>query len=289
MGTWGIGIKDNDTFADIYSDFFAAYNNGEDPKIISHNIIASNTETFEIEEEKNNVRFALALAQWETTSLDPQIIAKVEDIIQSGSELKIRKDLGASEQDIKQREKNLQNFLEKITSEKQKAKNRKSNKTKTPIFKTGDCLAFQMDDGSYGGAIVLATDTNPESACNLVATTNLHRNNKPTPNDIKNAEVIIRNIGEWKDQPDVVWYMPDLYHKHYSHIYTVIGNISVEFEYQTDNYDGKGYLFHPSWTAGWTIKDKAQKQFQSEIEKSTTKKILTIQQLIHVKKWREIL
>jgi hypothetical protein len=99
MGTWGTAIKDNDAFADIYREFFDLYNKGGLPDIISKKVIDNNWEILEIEEEKNSLWFAIALAQWETKSLDPKVLSKVEDIVSSGADLIIWLDLGASEQD----------------------------------------------------------------------------------------------------------------------------------------------------------------------------------------------
>jgi hypothetical protein len=31
MGTWGTGISSNDTFSDVYDDFFKYYNEGDFP------------------------------------------------------------------------------------------------------------------------------------------------------------------------------------------------------------------------------------------------------------------
>jgi len=39
MGTLGTAIKDNDAFADIYSEFFDQYNDGGQPDSISKKII----------------------------------------------------------------------------------------------------------------------------------------------------------------------------------------------------------------------------------------------------------
>lgn len=139
MGTWGTAIKDSDAFADIYSEFFDLYNMGGQPESISKKVIDENWEILDIEEEKNSLWFALALAQWETKSLDPKILAKVEEILSSGADLKIWLDLGASEQDIKKRKIALDKFLEKIKSDRPKAKPRKRAKSKTPISAKGDC------------------------------------------------------------------------------------------------------------------------------------------------------
>ena len=285
MGTWGTSIKDSDAFADIYDEFFELYSKGGQPENISKKIIEDNWEILKIEEEKHSLWFALALAQWETKSLDLKVLSTVEEIIKSGADLKIWLHLDASEQDIKKRKIALDKFLEKIKSDKPKAKPRKRTKLKTPVFKTGDCLTFKLKNGNYGGAVVLATDTNPETAYNLVATTRLNLKNKPTLTDFENAEVIVCNFGEWQDKVDVTWYMPDLYHKDYSDIYELVGKIKVDLEYETTNHDGKGYLFKPSWTAGWSMNNVAERQFESEIVKPKPIRTLTIKQLAKKDKW----
>jgi hypothetical protein len=242
-------------------------------------------EILEIEEEKHDLGFALALAQWETKSLTPEILSTVEEIIKSGADLKNWLELGADEQDIKKRKVALDKFLEKIKSDKPKAKARKRTKIKTPIFDIGDCLIFKMESGNYGGAIVLATDTKPETACNLVATTRLNQKNKPTLTDFENAEVLVCNFGQWQDNVAVTWYFPDFYKKKYSEIYEIAGKISVDLVYESNNYDGKGYLFKPSWTAGWEMKNIAERQFESEITKSKPLAKITVKQLTKKGKW----
>jgi hypothetical protein len=285
MGTWGTAIKDNDTFADIYDDFFELYNKGEEPDDISKKIIADNWEMLEIEEDKNNVWFALALTQWETKSLRADVLSKVEDIITSGHDLKIWYDLEASEQDIKKRKIVLDKFLEKLRLDKPKAKPRKKKKLYSPIFATGDCLIFKMDNGNYGGAVVLSTDTRPETAYNLIATTRLNLKTKPTPNDIENAEALISNYGNWEDKPEVTWVSPDFYEKEYSDIYENVGKINVELAYDVSNYNGKGYLFYPKFSAGWHMKYDVERQLESEKIKPKPEKKITIKQLTKNKKW----
>jgi hypothetical protein len=288
MGAWGTAIKDNDAFADVYADFFDLYNKGEEPETISKKIIEGNWEILEIEEEKHNLWFALALAQWETKSLDTKVLSTVEEIVTSGADLKIWFELGANEQDIKKRKVALDKFLEKIKSDRPRAKARKRTKSKTPIFSNGDCLVFKMKNGNYGGAIVLGTDTNTETAGNLVATTRLNQKNKPLLSDFENAEVLICNFAQWEDKADVNWYFPDLYDKNYSDTYELVGKISVELIYEASNYLGKGYLFKPSWTAGWDMNNDAERQFESEVAKPKPLKKITVKQLIKKDKWWKI-
>ena len=288
MGTWSTAIKGNDAFADVYSEFFDLYNKGEEPEVISKKIVERNWEILEIEEEKHNLWFALALAQWETKSLDPKVLFTVEEIITSGADLKIWLELGASEQDIKKREAVLDKFLEKIKSDRLKAKPRKQPKLKIPVFSTGDCLVFKMENGNYGGAIVLAADTKPETACNLVATTRLNQKTKPLPTDFENAEILVCNWGQWQDKVNVNWYFPDLYNKQYSDIYEIAGKISIGLVYEASNYCGEGYLFKPSWTAGWNMNNDAERQFQSEITKQKPLTKITVKQLVKKDKWWKI-
>ena len=288
MGTWGTGIKDSDAFADVYSEFFDLYNKGGQPDTISEKIVADNWEILEIDEEKHSLWFALALAQWETKALDPKVLATVEEIVTTGADLKIWLDLGASEQDLKKRKIALDRLLEKIKSDRPKAKSRKRVKAKTPIFSKGDCLVFKFTNGNYGGVVVLASDHNPETANNLIATTRLNQNNKPTLKDFENAEVLICNFGQWLDKVDVAWYMPDLFYKEYADIYEKVGTITVALEYDTANYDGKGYLFEPSWTAGWTMNESAERQFESERTKPKPTKTITISQLTKKRKWWKV-
>jgi hypothetical protein len=279
MGTWSTAIKDSDAFLDVYSEFFDLYNKGGQPDIISKKIIEDNWEILEIDEEKHSLWFALALAQWETKKLDPNILSRIEQIIVSGADLAIWYQSGATEADIKKRKTVLDNFLKKLKSDRPNAKPRKRPKQKTPIFSTGDCVVFKMNNGNYGGAVVFATDPRPETACNLVATTRLNQITKPTIKDFENSEVLICNFGQWQDRLHVVWYMPDLFYKDYSNLFEIVGKIDIKVEYSANNYDGSGYLFHPSWTAGWDMKLISEKQFESETTKSKPLKVVTIKQL----------
>ena len=84
MGTWGTAIKSNDTSSDIYADFFELYNEGQEPAEISKKLIKDNTELINNPDDCNNLWFVLALAQWETKSLEQELYEKVKSIIESG-------------------------------------------------------------------------------------------------------------------------------------------------------------------------------------------------------------
>jgi len=81
MGAWGTAISSNDTYADIYSEFFELYNDGLDVEEISKKLIADNQETIDDTDDSNNFWFALAKAQWECKQLDNDIFARVKNVI----------------------------------------------------------------------------------------------------------------------------------------------------------------------------------------------------------------
>ncbi|MFD0748991.1 DUF4259 domain-containing protein [Mucilaginibacter calamicampi] len=285
MGTWGTGIKENDTFMDVYDEFFDQYNKGNQPADIAKYILNENADNLEVDEDRNNIWFALGLALWETKSLDNETLSKIENIISSGDDIQTWLANDATHIDIKKRTAVLEKFLQKIQSDRPRAKSSKKHKNRTPIFQTGDCLAFKMDNGNYGGAVILATDNNPQTACNLVVTTRLNEVTKPSIRDFEASEVLIRNFANWDDNVDAIWRYPDLYFKDYAAFYEVVGKIAVNVEYDIRNDSGKGYLFKPSFSAAWDMKDTAEMQLASEATKPKSIKTIKLTQLITKRKW----
>ncbi|PYS86451.1 MAG: hypothetical protein DMF62_15870 [Acidobacteria bacterium] len=158
MGTWGTGISSSDAFADVYSEFFSLYNDGIDVDEITQTVIARNQEMLSIPEEAHDFWFALAKAQWECKSLKPETHERVKEIIESEADLKLWHDLGASKADIEKRRKVLDKFLAQLGAEKPKVKARKKKVIREPIFKKGDCLTFKLENGNFGGAVVLEAE-----------------------------------------------------------------------------------------------------------------------------------
>ncbi|AEE48418.1 hypothetical protein [Haliscomenobacter hydrossis] len=124
MGTWNTKINGNDTFQDIYQNFFDAYNQGKEPADISKQIQDDYAEMFEDSDDRNNSLFGLALAQWETKSLDQTIYKQVKEIIESGNDLEVWKGLGADSKTLEKRKKELDKFLIQISTVREKPKRR---------------------------------------------------------------------------------------------------------------------------------------------------------------------
>jgi hypothetical protein len=124
MGTWNNKINGNDTFQEIYQNFFDLYNQGQNPLEISKQIQDECAEMFEDYAERNNSLFGLGFAQWETKSLTPTIYKQVKQIIETDNDLEVLKGLGADEKTLKQRKIILDKFLTQISTDREKPKRR---------------------------------------------------------------------------------------------------------------------------------------------------------------------
>src|SRR6266700_4226275 len=120
MGTWGTGISSNDTYADVYGEFFDLYDDGLSIPKISTKLAAKYFESINDPYDASNFWFALAKAQWECKALDKKLLDKIDEIIESGEDLGAWRRLEASEKDIRKRETVLRAFSEKLHSEKPK-------------------------------------------------------------------------------------------------------------------------------------------------------------------------
>lgn len=128
MGTWSTAINSNDTFLDIYSTFMDNYNQGKHPVEISKEILENYQDYFNDYDDRNNSLFALAFAQWETKSIDPDIFNQVKYIIETGNDIEKWKNDGADIKTLTKREAVLQKFLSQITTEREKPKRIKKQK-----------------------------------------------------------------------------------------------------------------------------------------------------------------
>lgn len=113
MGTWGVGIIDNDTASDVYADFMLLIKT-DTVEIVMKKMILHYLSKINSHEEQFNFWFAIARAQIDTKTLQTDIIEKVKEIILSGKDLLLWKELKASESDIILRIQTLNNFLTQL-------------------------------------------------------------------------------------------------------------------------------------------------------------------------------
>ncbi|MEO7212783.1 hypothetical protein [Mucilaginibacter sp.] len=277
MGTWGTAISSNDTFADIYADFFEQYNDGAVPQITS-NLIKVNKEIINDDSDSNNFWFAIAKAQWECKALEPSIFRKVKEIIESGADLLLWQELDANSKDLRNRKIALDKFLADISSERAKPKPRKKPIVIQAPFAKGDCITFKLDNGNYGGAVVLEAINDHKTASNLIATTNLNQSTRPTKKDFLSAAVLILTFAAWNEKPLINWIFAVGY-KREQHLFEIAHKIEVKVLYETKD---TRYSFGGGFER--IIIQSANDQFTTNNPQST--KTITVKQLIEKNKFK---
>ncbi len=279
MGAWGTAISSNDTYVDIYGTFFDLYNGGLDVTEISKKLIADNQETINDKDDCNNFWFALAKAQWECKQLEKDIFDRVKKVVETGADLEVWRQLDADEKDIKKRKVVLDKFLADLQTERPKAKSRKKKKIRQPVFEKGDCLTFKLENGNYGGAIVLEAIKDTELGLNLIALTKINGKAKPLLKDFENSEILTKSFANWKNEIEIGWcYAIGL--KSDKTEYEVLGKIKVDINYPVNV--GSGYYFNGTIDK---MKECAQNQFEYEKDNPKPSKKLKVKELIKKKGW----
>ena len=152
MGAWNTAINGNDTFLDVYRAFFDLYNQGRNPIEVSKQVLDDLQAMFNDHEDRNNSLFALALAQWETKSLDHSTLDTIKTIVKTDDDIKLWKELGADESSLAGRKTILEKFLAQISTEREKPKRRKRDKSEFEVIELvntvapDDCKKFIVNE-----------------------------------------------------------------------------------------------------------------------------------------------
>ena len=62
-------------------------------------------------EDQNNFWITIAKSQWECKSLDPEVFNRIKDIVESGKDIELWKELDSSQSDLTKRKKVLDSFF----------------------------------------------------------------------------------------------------------------------------------------------------------------------------------
>ncbi len=150
MGCWGMGLTQSDEFCEVYENFMERYNEGEDVREISASILGEYLSEFDEDDGiLHDVFFALAKAEWMCCCLSTDLLSKVTEIIESGTNIDFLRSLEATESDLRRREKNLSKFLISLQTPKSSPRKRRPEPKEKPLppVDTGDCLAYKHGDG----------------------------------------------------------------------------------------------------------------------------------------------
>ena len=186
MGAWNATIFGNDTSLDIKEEFFRRYNLGEEVQDIKKSLFLE-----EDDEDRFNVIFALAHCMWEVGQLDDEFLNEVKYIIEREEDLKVNEELGADAKFIKQRIKNLEKFLEKISIKKEKPKKRVAPSIEVESkYRNGAVMLFNYVDGMWGVVIAQEGKFYDKETYYHYIQTDIKLAEKPTMDDVLKAHII---------------------------------------------------------------------------------------------------
>jgi len=283
MGYFGTGISSNDQYMDTYHEFISLYNKGYEPNEITAHLIDLNKELINdvsnTSPDSFSFWYALAVAQWECKVTDTAVRTRVKYIIDHELDLQFWEGADRTRRKIA-----LEKLWQKISSERPKAKSRKI--TKPPLFNKGDCLIIKLNNGNYGGIVILEALFEPENevTSNLGAPTRLNMISKPELEDFINAEVLVTNYEFENDKQafqQISWFY-EYGQKKVKHLLELAGNIPVAYEYHPSKNYGYGM---PSASFFEHISEAVPRQYHSEKIKPPYKHIKTIKQLTENKRW----
>lgn len=155
MGCWGMGITQTDEYCEIYERYMEEYNIGKPLCDIKKDIVDEYLEEFdENDGVLHDVYFAIGKAEWMCGGISTDILERITHIIKTGENIVFYRELEASENELKQRQKNLEKFLVLLSTPRGKTKKRKIptdkyvkiEKPKLPPFHCGDIFTYKVDE-----------------------------------------------------------------------------------------------------------------------------------------------
>lgn len=192
MGHWGTSILSNDTSADIKDIYFDMFDGGKSISSIREKL---QRDFLEGDDISNNTNFwlTMSLLDWQIGDQDEKIKQLAIKIIDEQIDIKIWEESGADKSTLRKRDKVLLELKEKILNANPKPRKSKKKRIPKPIFKKGECFAFQMKNGNYTAVIVLEHVNSDDYIVNLIANTTINQSNFPTLKQIIESNILVLN------------------------------------------------------------------------------------------------
>jgi len=163
MGTWGIGILEDDLSCDVYGGFVELYNEKLELMDIRAYILNRYAECIASSEDSALFWLGLAQAEWECGWLQPETAEAVKAVIAQGY------DINRWPQELRQQRSDvLARFLSQIQTPPRKIRRRVKRKVPAAIFDPGTCISIALLHGGWGAAIVLDVLTTKYDTLHLV-------------------------------------------------------------------------------------------------------------------------
>lgn len=241
MGTFGTGIIQDDTVADVVAFVVDRLKAGWSLHAASSEAHLRFRELEDDDDESPLLWLALAFVQRKYGAVvDEAVLQRVRaDILDERGLDRWRDDMKL----LTKRKAALSSFLAQIETPNPKPSPAPRLITRAAPFSEGDCLAVLTADARYTAALVLGVDnSNPEYGRNLVAGLDFLEPQPPTITVFEQRRWLIKRHGQWNGQPDIAWYLPVGFKKESKRI-TIVGQVAVR---NSDPKESRSY-------AGWNL------------------------------------
>ena len=190
MSAWGTGILQNDTTADIWTEFKELYNKGLSLKEVRLQLERqykpqNDTEYF------GEIWTAIAYGQWMYGDVEDYTFKKLNN----ATKLKWLTLWAGDKKLLEKRVKAISDFTEKIRTPRPNPLRRKKIVKRPIIYKKGDIIALKIDEKHYLAGIIVDTNDHPNYLENKIILTDLLFDKKPTEKQILKANVLYLDIG----------------------------------------------------------------------------------------------
>lgn len=238
MGTWGVGIRQDDFVCDIEGAFREHLKDGKSVSDATKSIQEQFADALDDSDDGPLFWIALADMQWTFGDLDPLVLQRVSEIIECDTGMERWGD--PTDKLYKQRITALTKFHKKISQPNAKPSRPPRRINRKPKFTAGDCLSVMLENGQYGAAIVLATDSsNPEHPTDLVAELDYLSDLQPTIEVFIKRNWLKLTHHNWNGRINVLWYHSAGFRKMRPRL-TVVDNIPIleDDPKQSSSYSG---------------------------------------------------
>jgi hypothetical protein len=239
MGSWGLGIKQDDLVCDVIGLLDEYLKDGASIEGATQSVLDQFAESLEDIDESPLVWIAIAEAQWTYGELDKKVLLQVKDDLAKDRGLEVWRE--TSESVYRKRHQVLVRFIERISTPNTKPKKRPKRVVRAPKFGTGDCLAVKLSNGQYGAAIVLVADhSNQEYGKNLIAVLDYISMDPPSLKVFKKRRWLKLTHHNWDGRLDCSWYLP-IGFRNEKDRFEIVGNTKL------NRRDPKESTYYASW------------------------------------------
>jgi hypothetical protein len=204
MGAWGYGIRQDDFVCDVIGVFEDLLKAGKSVREAAEAVTSKFTA--EIKDAEDGPLFWIALAdmQWIYGELDPQILNRVKEDLDSGRSLAPWTE---DQRGLARRRAALEKFISKIGQPNGRPKKPPKIVVRAPKFRPGDCLGIRVSNGQYAAALVLAADhSNVEYGTTLLGVLDYLSPEKPTMEVFGKRKWLVLSQHSSSNKIDVAWY-----------------------------------------------------------------------------------